>query len=99
MNYLNRRSFLKSSALFAGATLISPNLLSCQNPNSKLNIAVIGVGGRGRANYNPVLETENIVAIRKIFLKSAFLEITIGITITSGGIGKNELSMNDTIAK
>ena len=39
MNYLNRRSFLKSSALFAGATLISPNLLSCQNPNSKLNIA------------------------------------------------------------
>jgi len=49
MNYFNRRSFLKSSALFAGATLISPNLLSCQNPNSKLNIAVIGVGGRGRA--------------------------------------------------
>ena len=63
MNYFNRRSFLKSSALFAGATLISPNLISCQNPNSKLNIAVIGVGGRGRANYNPVLETENIVAM------------------------------------
>ena len=63
MNYFNRRSFLKSSALFAGATLISPNLLSCQNPNSKLNIAVIGVGGRGRANYNPVLESENIVAM------------------------------------
>ena len=63
MNYLNRRSFLKSSALFAGATLISPYLLSCQNPNSKLNIAVIGVGGRGKANYNPVLETENIVAM------------------------------------
>ena len=44
-------------------------------------------------------KTENIVAIRKIFLKSAFFEITIGITITSGGIGKNELSTNDTIAK
>ena len=66
MSYFNRRGFLKSSAIFAGATLISPNLLSCQNPNSKLNIAVIGVGGRGRANYNPVLETENIVAIKKI---------------------------------
>ena len=63
MNYFNRRGFLKTSALFTGATLISPTLLSCQNPNSKLNIAVIGVGGRGRANYNPILETENIVAM------------------------------------
>ena len=72
MNYLNRRSFLKSSALFAGATLISPNLLSCQNPNSKLNIAVIGVGGRGRANYNPVLESENIVAMCDVDEKWAF---------------------------
>ena len=63
MNYFNRRGFLKTSALLAGATLIGPTLLSCQNPNSKLNIAVIGVGGRGRANYNPILETENIVAM------------------------------------
>ena len=42
---------------------------------------------------------KNIVVIKKIFLKSAFLEITIGTTITSGGIGKKELSINDTIAK
>ena len=60
MNNFNRRDFLKSSTLFAGATLISPTLLSCQNPNSKLNIAVIGVGGRGRANWNPVLPTEDL---------------------------------------
>ena len=50
MNNLNRRSFLKSTAIFTGATLINPSILSCQNPNSKLNIAVIGVGGRGGAN-------------------------------------------------
>ena len=43
--------------------------------------------------------TENIVVIRKIFINSFFLDITIGIIITSGGIGKNELSTNDTIAK
>ena len=63
MNNFNRRNFLKSSTLFAGATLISPTLLSCQNPNSKLNIAVIGVGGRGGANYSPILKSENIVAM------------------------------------
>ena len=63
MNNLNRRSFLKTTTIFAGATLISPSILSCQNPNSKLNIAVIGVGGRGGANFNPVLESENIVAM------------------------------------
>ena len=49
MNNFKRRDFLKSSTLFAGATLFSPYLLSCQNPNNKLNIAVIGVGGRGKA--------------------------------------------------
>ena len=63
MNNIKRRSFLKSTAIFTGATIISPSILSCQNPNSKLNIAVIGVGGRGGANFNPVLESENIVAM------------------------------------
>ena len=43
--------------------------------------------------------TENIVAIMKILIKSLFFEITIGIIITSGGIGKKELSMNETIDK
>ena len=42
---------------------------------------------------------KKIFLIRNIFLKSLFLEITIGIIIMSGGIGKNELSTNDTIAK
>ena len=39
--------------------------------------------------------TDEIVVIRKIFMKSFFFEITIGMTITSGGIGKNELSANE----
>ena len=39
--------------------------------------------------------TENIVVIRKIFINSFFLDITIGIIITSGGTGKKELSIKD----
>ena len=59
---LNRRTFLKSS-MIAGASLVFPRNISCKNPNSKLNIAVIGVGGRGHANFSPVLKSENIVAM------------------------------------
>ena len=44
-------------------------------------------------------KTEKIVVIRKILIKSSFLEITIGITITSGGMGKNELSIKETKAR
>jgi hypothetical protein len=44
-------------------------------------------------------KTENIEAIKNIFINSFFLAITIGIIITSGGIGKNELSIKDTRPK
>ena len=61
MKDLSRRTFLKTAAVTAtGATFI-PNLLSC-SPNNKLNIAVIGVGGRGQANWEKVTN-ENIVAM------------------------------------
>ena len=36
---------------------------------------------------------------KNILIYSFFLAITIGIIITSGGIGKNELSIKDTIPK
>ena len=44
-------------------------------------------------------KTEKIVATAAILIKSFFFAITIGIIITSGGIGKNELSMKDSKAK
>ena len=53
MKNITRRSFIKSSAISSGI-LLAPNLLSANNIN-KLNIAVIGVGGRGRANWSQVL--------------------------------------------
>jgi predicted dehydrogenase len=61
MNFISRRNFLKTaSAVTAGAAFI-PNLISC-SPSKKLNIAVIGVGGRGKANWSSCPE-ENIVAL------------------------------------
>lgn len=61
----NRRQFAKSTmAATAGiaATFHAPNILRGQNLNEKLNIAIIGAGGRGGANTNGV-RSENIVAL------------------------------------
>ncbi len=54
MSYnFNRRSFLQTAA--AGTvTLAVPNLVSARNLNSKLNVAFIGVGGRGASNLQSV---------------------------------------------
>ncbi|VTS01284.1 oxidoreductase : Putative dehydrogenase OS=Singulisphaera acidiphila (strain ATCC BAA-1392 / DSM 18658 / VKM B-2454 / MOB10) GN=Sinac_6980 PE=4 SV=1: TAT_signal: GFO_IDH_MocA [Gemmata massiliana] len=57
----SRRTFLKTSAA-AGAALTAPGFLRARNANEKLNIAIIGAGGRGAANLNGVAG-ENIVAL------------------------------------
>src|SRR6187455_2026068 len=62
---LSRRRFLKSSAagIAAGAFLAgAPAFLRGRDLNSKLNIACIGVGGRGGGNLGSV-SGENIVAV------------------------------------
>jgi hypothetical protein len=61
---INRRIFLKQSAVIgAGVTVLKSGILAAgQSPNEKLNIAVIGVGGRGGGNMNSV-KSENIVAL------------------------------------
>jgi len=61
---VNRRTFLKqSAAIGAGVTILKSGILKAGNsPNDKLNIAVIGVAGRGGANLNGV-KNENIVAL------------------------------------
>ena len=62
-NRFNRRSFLKTSATIgAAATLSAPNILRARNLNEKLNIAMIGSGGRGRRNLAE-FKSENIVAL------------------------------------
>ncbi len=61
---MKRRTFLKQSAVAgAGLVVLKSGILKAGNsPNEKLNIAVIGCGGRGKANIRGVKD-ENIVAL------------------------------------
>jgi len=47
---LSRRHFLKASLVAASAAVAAPAVLAQRSPNSKLQIAVVGVGGRGGGN-------------------------------------------------
>ena len=60
---MQRRELLKSAASVAGLTILKSGMLKGQNaPSNKLNVALIGVWGRGTAHYN-VLRGENVVAM------------------------------------
>src|SRR5213596_1754104 len=56
-----RRQFLRTSAA-AVAALGAPAFIRCREPNAKLNLAIIGCGGRGATNLRGV-GGENIVAL------------------------------------
>src|SRR5256885_1680910 len=56
--FLSRRHFLL--AVIASGT--APAFLRAASPNEKLNLAIIGCGGRGGANLKSV-SSENIVAL------------------------------------
>ncbi len=60
---LSRRTFLGTQAA-AGASVVfaAPTIVRARNLNDKLNIAIIGSGGRGMRNILSV-ESENIVAL------------------------------------
>lgn len=60
---LNRRHFLKTTSLATGAVVFGvPTLLRAANLNSKLNIACIGVTGKGQSDTD-YCAGENIVAL------------------------------------
>jgi len=62
---LNRRDMLKATTALGAGLYLGTNFDSTRaadSPNEKLNIACIGVGGRGSANLNGV-KGENIVAL------------------------------------
>src|ERR1043166_1238874 len=61
-NRLTRRRFTRTLLAAAGAVTATPTLLRAQNLNQKLNIAIIGAGGRGASNLQSVA-SENIVAL------------------------------------
>ncbi len=66
MSVINRRHFLQQTGLGAGAILLGvPSIVRGQNLNSRINVACIGVGGKGDSD---VTETSmcagvNIVAL------------------------------------
>jgi len=68
---MKRRTFLRNSAAVgAGLVVLKSGILRAGNsPNEKLNIAVIGVAGRGGANLNGV-KGENIVALCDVNAKN-----------------------------
>jgi predicted dehydrogenase len=58
----NRRQFTRTVMTAAGAITVAPTFLRGQNLNNKLNLAIIGSGGRGASNLESV-SSENIVAL------------------------------------
>lgn len=60
----SRRTFLKSAAAIGAGLYVGRPAVSCasKSPNEKLNVACVGVGGRGFDNVMGV-STENIVAL------------------------------------
>jgi len=67
MTKISRRSFLQRGTMAAAAFTIAPNTILGKShgytaPSDKLNIAGIGIGGRG-AGVLTGMETENIVAL------------------------------------
>jgi len=64
---MTRRSFIKGSGAIAGGFTILPSSvisgLGHKAPSDKLNIAVIGIGGKGNENLSNVSAAENIVAL------------------------------------
>ena len=58
-----RRNFIKTSGILLGSTFYLPSILASKNLNSRLNIGLIGVGGRGIQNWKPIIGSENIVAM------------------------------------
>jgi len=59
----SRRKFVKASLAGTSSFILSaPNYIRAKDTNNKLNIAIVGVGGRGAGNLAGV-SSENIVAL------------------------------------
>ncbi len=66
---ISRREFMGAAAAVAAFTIVPKRVLA-DPPSNKLNIAGIGVGGRGAADLSAV-ESENIVALCDVDMKRA----------------------------
>jgi len=64
---ITRRSFVTTVA--AGLPLATPGILRARSPGEKLNIAAIGVGGRGWSDVNGAASGHNLVAFCDVMTK------------------------------
>ncbi|VAX23922.1 Oxidoreductase, Gfo/Idh/MocA family [hydrothermal vent metagenome] len=68
MGSINRRKFIKTAAAAGAGIALAPNIISASpkvrfqrsKPGGKLNIAFIGVGGRGRSHLNNVSNYDDV---------------------------------------
>ncbi|MGI6459596.1 MAG: hypothetical protein ACOX5J_05800 [Candidatus Hydrogenedentales bacterium] len=56
----SRRTFLRRSSLALAAPLILPRLSLARSPNSKLQLAAIGVGGKGASDLNSIVSSRKV---------------------------------------
>ena len=59
---ITRRQFVQKSAIATAGVALIPSFTAAKAPDEKLNVVIIGCGGRGGANMRMMLN-ENIVAI------------------------------------
>lgn len=72
MSTIHRRHFLKQTGLGAGGLLLgAPAIVRGQNLNSRINVACIGVGGKGDSDVNDAAKCGgNIVALCDVDARS-----------------------------
>ncbi|MEM1068454.1 MAG: Gfo/Idh/MocA family oxidoreductase, partial [Planctomycetota bacterium] len=58
MKETSRRDLLKTTSLAAAATLAAPAVVRGQNLNSKLRVAIVGMGGRANAHAESLVDLE-----------------------------------------
>lgn len=54
MNQISRRNFLRTSGALATGALVLPKLVACSR-NKVINLAIVGVGGRGTGNWSGMI--------------------------------------------
>ena len=72
MHPMNRRDFLKTSSAFAGLSILPASVWS-ESPNSRLQIAQVGVWNRGQGNLESLLRLPNIEMVGLCDVDSTFL--------------------------
>jgi predicted dehydrogenase len=70
---LSRRNFIKASSAFAGISIL-PSGVWAASPNSKLQIAQVGVWNRGRGNLESLLRLPNIEMVGLCDVDAKYLD-------------------------